>query len=126
MILGFSERRQTVSEADATSGQEFINRRIFITSLRTSEITYSVRVRSVIRGEPVIEPSGDVRNLMFDGTFGSREMNTINNLVWIEELMIGTTSMPALQVSIRDDIMPEGQECFVELSIFQVDAEFFY
>ena len=124
MILGFGERRQTVSEADATSGQEFINRQIFITSLRTSEISHMVGVRSVIRGEPIIEPGdGSIQNPMFDGLFGNRELDTINNLVFIEVLGVNTTTMPGLHVTIRDDFMPEDEECFV-LSIFQVNPEF--
>ena len=122
MILGFGERRQTVSEADATSGQEFINRQIFITSLRTSEIAYFVGVRSVIRGQPIIEPSDNIRNPMYDGSFGSREENTINNLVIIEILTVDTSSLPALNVFIRDDVIPEDDECF-ELSIFPVNPE---
>ena len=122
MILGFGQRRQTVSEAETLSGQEGINREIFITSLRNSEIEYSVGVRSVIEGEPCIEPSDDVRDPLFDGTFGSREVNTINNLVIIENLRIGTMVLPALQVFIRDDKLPEDEECF-DLSIFPVSPQ---
>ena len=125
MILGFGERRQTVSEAEVWSGQEYINRQIFITSLRTSEVSHIVGVRSVIRGEPIIEPAyGIIENPMFDGLFGNREHNTINNLVFMEVLEVNTTMMPALQVSIRDDFFLEEEECFT-LSIFQVYPEFF-
>ena len=56
---------------------------------------------------------------MFDGLFGSREQNTINNLVLMESLEVNTTMLPVLQVSIRDDFVPENVECF-ELSIFRV------
>ena len=121
MILGFGERRQTISEAETLSGQEGITRDIFITSLRTSEIEYRVGTRSVIEGEPRIEPSGDVRNPLFDGTFGSREENTINNLFQSEVLNIGTTVLVPLSVFIRDDNTPEEEECF-ELSIFAVNT----
>ena len=124
MILGFSERRQTISEAEVQSWEEFINREIFITSLRTSEISHNVGVRSVIRGEPMIEPvDGFSQNPRFDGLFGTREYNTINNLVFFEELGVGTTITPVLQVTIRDDLIPEDEECFV-LSIYQVNPEF--
>ena len=122
MILGFGEIRQTVSEADATSGQEFINRQIFITSLRTSEIAYFVGVRSVIRGQPIIEPVGNIQNPMFDGLFGIRESNTIDNLVATEVLTVDTSSLPALNVIIIDDVIPEHDECF-ELSIFPVNPQ---
>ena len=122
MILGFGERRQTVSEADAMSGQEFINRQILITSLRTSEIAYPVGVRSVIRGQPIIEPVGDIQNPMYDGLFGSREENTINNLVIIDILEVNTSLLSLLHVTIRDDFLPEDEECF-ELSIFQMEPE---
>ena len=121
MILGFGERRQTVSEAETLSGQEGINREIFITSLRTSEIEYRVAIRSVIEGEPRIEPAGAVQDPLFDGTFGSREENTINNLVIIYDLRIDTTVLP-LPFFIRDDNLPEEEECF-ELSIFPVNPQ---
>ena len=122
MILGFSGRRQTVSEAETLSGQEGINGEIFITSLRISEIDYLVGIRSVVEGQPIIEPTENVQNPMFDGTFGSREENAINNLVRIENLRIHTSILPALQVFIRDDILPEDEECF-DLSIFPVNPQ---
>ena len=120
MILGFGERRRTVSENDATPGQEVFDLNIFITSLRTSEITYPVGVRSVIRGEPIIEPSGNIVNPWFDGVFGRREENTINNLVYVELLHVNTSMLTIQQIRIRDDHFIEEEECF-ELSIFQVD-----
>ena len=122
MILGFGERRQTVSEADIPSGQDGINIDIFITSLRRSEIDYLVGIRYVVEGQPIIEPAENVQNPMFDGTFGSREENAINNLVGIENLRINTTTLPALQAFIRDDILPEDEECF-DLSIFPVSPQ---
>ena len=122
MILGFGQRRQTVSEAETLSGEEGIIREIFITSLRTSEIEYRVGIRSVIEGEPIIEPSGAVQDPLFDGTFGSREENAINNLVIIYNLRIDTTVLPPLTVFIRDDNLPEEEECF-ELSIFPVNPQ---
>ena len=121
MILGFGERRQTISEAETLSGQESIRREIVITSLRTSEIVYRVGTRSVIEGEPRIEPSDDVMDPLFDGTFGNREENTINNLLQSEVLNIGTTVLVPLLVFIRDDNTPEDEECF-ELSIFPVNT----
>ena len=120
MILGFGERRQTVSEAQAPPGEDRFTIDIFIISLRTSEIIYEVGVRSVIEGQPIIEPSDDIRNPMFDGLFGSREMNTINNLVFVEILNINMTMLPILQVTIRNDNLPEEEECF-NLSIFPVN-----
>ena len=124
MILGFGERRQTVSEADATSGQEFINRQICITSLRTSEIAYPVGVRSVFGGQPTIEPMDDIQNPMYDGLFGSREEDTIYNLVIMDILEVNTVVLSPLHITIRDDFLPEEEECF-ELSIFQVEPETF-
>ena len=125
MILGFVERRQTVSEeAYIPPGEGFINLDILITSLRTSEIGYPVGVRSVIEGQPIIEPSNDIQNPMYDGIFGNREEGTINNLVFMEVLRANTTMLPTLEVDIRDDLIFEEEECF-ELSIFQVNPGFF-
>ena len=122
MILGFGERRQTISEAEALSGQEGVRREIFITSLRTSEIEYRVGTRSVIEGEPRIEPAGAVMDPQFDGEFASREANTINNLVREAVLNIGSIVLAPLTVIIRDDNTPEEEECF-DLSIFPVNPE---
>ena len=121
MILGFDGRRRTVSEADEIlPGEEFINVDVFITSLRRSEIAYPVGVRSVIEGQPIIEPVGFIVNPMFDGEFGNREENTINNLLFMEVLIVDTTTLPAIRVTIRDDNLPEDEECF-DLSIFPVN-----
>ena len=95
---------------------------VLITSLRRSEIAYRVGVRSVIEGQPIIEPVGAVKNPMFDGEFGIREENTINNLLFMEVLIVNTTMLPAIRVIIRDDILPEEEECF-DLSIFPVNPD---
>ena len=119
MILGFGERRQTVSEADAPPGQDIFALNIFITSSRTSEIANNVNVGSVIRGQPIIEPVDDIQNPMFDGAFGQRVEHTINYqyLIQSEVLNVNTTMLPALRVIIRDDVYYEEEECF-ELNIF--------
>ena len=123
MILGFSERTWTVSEGDTLiSGDDQFSIDIIITSMRTSEIAYTVGIRSVIEGQPIIEPSDNVQNPMFDGFFGTREANTINNLVHSDLLRVNTSILPPLRVTVRDDVMLEEEECF-ELSIFQVDPE---
>ena len=122
MILGFGERRQTVSEAEALLGEEFINRQIFITSSRISEVQYTVGVRYVIGGQPIIEPVDNPQNPQLDGFFGNREEDTVNNLVYFERLHVATSRLPALTVTIRDDILPEEEECF-ELSIFPVNPQ---
>ena len=122
MILGFSERTWTVSEGDTLPGHDQFVIDIIITSMRTSEIAYTVGIRSVIEGQPIIEPSDNVQNPMFDGTFGTREENTINNLVHSDLLSVNTLMLPPLRVTIRDDVMPEEEECF-ELSIFPVNTE---
>ena len=114
MILGFGERRQTVSEADATSGEKNFTLNISISSLRTSELEHTVKIHSYIYGEPAIEPSNDIQNPMFDGTFGQQEYSSL--LRQIEVLRINTTVLPPLQVLIRDDVIPEEEECF-ELTI---------
>ena len=118
MILGFGERRQTVSEADVTSGEKNFTLNISISSLRTSELEYIVRVLSYIKfyGEPTIEPFNDIQNPMFDGTFGFRL--GYSTLLQKEVLRVNTTVLPPLQVLIRDDVIPEEEECF-ELSIIQ-------
>ena len=113
MILGFRERRQTVSEADAPPGDQFVLD-IPITSLRTSEIAYSVQIRSIIEGQPIIEPSSpDIQDPKFDGSFGGREQNILVKTVVLE---VNTSMLSPLNVAIRNDNLPEEEECF-ELSI---------
>ena len=122
MILGFGQRRQTVSEADAPPGEDGFVLDILITSIRPSEVVYPFIVRSVIEGQPIIEPVDNIQNPMFDGLFGSREENTINNLVLIEEPRVNTSNLSLLQVTIRNDNLPEDEECF-ELSISPENPE---
>ena len=116
MILGFGQRRQTVSEADAPPGEDRFVLDILITSIRPSEVVYPFVVRSVIEGQPTIEPVDNIQNPMFDGLFGSREENTITNLVVIKEPRVNTSMLSLIQVTIRNDNLPEDEECF-ELSI---------
>ena len=113
-----------MSEDDAPPRYDRFDISIFVTTLRRSEIAYTVGIRSVIEGQPIIEPSDDIQNLHFDGLFGQREQNTINNLVTMEVLSVNTAMLLPLRVTIRDDLLPEDEECFV-LSIFQVDPELF-
>ena len=120
MILGFGQRRQTVSEADAPPGEDRFVLDILITSIRPSEVVYPFIVRSVIEGQPIIDPVDNIQNPTFDGLFGYREYGSINNLVLLEEPRVNTSMLSLLQVTIRNDNLPEDEECF-ELSISRVD-----
>ena len=120
MIFGFGQRRQTVSEADAPPGEDRFVLDILITSIRPSEVVYPFIVRSVIEGQPIIDPVDNIQNPTFDGLFGYREYGSINNLLVIEEPRVNTSMLSLLQVTIRNDNLPEDEECF-DLSISPVD-----
>ena len=74
MIIGFSERRSTVSEGNAASGEEYISVPIGMATLRTAEREHPMNIRfQVSSSTAFVEPIGQVDNLLYDATFGTRD-----------------------------------------------------
>ena len=72
MIIGFTERRRTVSEGDALSGLDIFQLPIPLATLRTAEREHPMYIRP-FGSSAIVEPLEGVVNHFYDATFGSRD-----------------------------------------------------
>ena len=118
MIIGFSERRSTVSEGNA---EEHFRVPIGMATLKTAEREHPMNIRlQVSSSTAIVEPVGAVVNQLYDATFGSRD----NIHDPIEEFFVLDAlddTIPPLTASIRNDLRLEDEECFT-LSVLPVDV----
>ena len=118
MIIGFSERRSTVSEGNA---EEHFRVPIGIATLRTAEREHPMNIRlQVSSSTAIVEPIGAVVNQLFDATFGTRDNihDPIEELFVLEAL---DDAVPSIITFIRDDLRPEDEDCFT-LRVLPVDV----
>ena len=127
MIIGFIEKSQTTPESSGVLGQSFIQLFVNISSLRASEIQYTVGIRiernagetsdNVARVDAL-----DNQRRNSDALFGKREepITESSNLIEDRILLIGEKSVRTLRVDIISDLIPEATECFT-ISIFRSD-----
>ena len=119
MIIGFTERIQTVSEGDIP-GVDVFQLQINVASLRTSESEHRMEFRlqesrATATVETLIPSSAG-----FDATFGLRDWPD-GPIYDTRYLAPGLLTVPPLQIVIRNDVIPEDRECFT-ISIFPVDV----
>ena len=110
MIIGFTERRKTVSEGDALSGYESFPLPMPLATLRTAEREHPMNIR-LFGSSAIVEPLGGVVNQFYDATFGSRGNidEPIEKFFVLDAL---DDTIPPLTAFIRDDLRPEDEECF--------------
>ena len=102
MVIGFTERRRTVSESDvpvADSLQLLIN----VSTLRVSEREYRMLYRVLSSGTATVVSFNMVD---FDARFGAIETEQL------DVLLPGSDFISPLSVQIINDIVPEDEECF--------------
>ena len=112
MIIGFTQRTQTVSESMALPGEESFPLPIHVATLRTAEREYSMIFRLQVSSSSAnVEPIGEVVNQLYDATFGTRDNigERIEVFFFLEALE--DTVFP-LRTFIRNDLRPEYEECF--------------
>ena len=120
MIIGFTQRTQTVSESIALPREESFPLPIHVATLRTAEREYPMYFR--VQGASslaIVEPIGGVVNQLYDATFGTRD--TIRDPIevfFVLEALQDTIS--PLTTFIRNDLRPEYEECFT-IRILPVD-----
>ena len=120
MVIGFTERSQTVSE-----GQEpglVFQLMLGVSTLRTAERLHSM----VFRYQPssssaIVEPLIEQLNLNYDALFGSRSGPT-DPIQEGRDLEWGASDIQPLFTLIRDDVIVEPDECYV-IRIFPADIE---
>ena len=120
MIIGFTERRRTVSEGDAPPGADSFLLPMPLATLRTAEREHPMYIRQVFGSSAIVEPLGGVVNQFYDATFGSRRNigDPIENLIFLEAL---EDTIPPGITFIRDDLRPEDEECFT-IRVLPVDV----
>ena len=121
MIIGFSERRSTVSEGNAASGEEHISVPIGMATLRTAEREHPMNIRlQVSSSTAFVEPIGQVDNLLYDAIFGTRDRsNDPIEVFFVLEALEDTIRSEG--TFIRDDFRAEDEECFT-IRILPVDV----
>ena len=83
-------------------------------------MNFRLQSRAVSSTTAIVEPIGEVVNVLYDATFGLRD--NIGGPIkefFVLEALDGT--IPSLTTFIRDDVRPEDEECFT-IRIFPVDV----
>ena len=122
MIIGFTQRTQTVSESMALPGEESFPLPIHVATLRTAEREYPMIFRlQEASSSAIVEPIGAVVGPLYDATFGTRD--TIRDPIevfFVLEALQDTIS--PLTTFIRNDLRPEYEECFT-IRVFPLDVD---
>ena len=122
MVIGFTQRRQTVAESDVLEGEDFIDFEIPVATLITAEREHPMDFRLQSGGTAIVEPRDDRTNLLLDAVFGSRAKVPTDP---IEDFFIllppPNDMLPPLIAEVRNDLRPEDEECFT-IRIFPVDV----
>ena len=108
MIIGFTERRRTVSEGLFPDSDEF-PLQIDVATLRVSERWYGMLYRVLSSGTATVVSFAFVDNLDFDARYGSIQADPI---VQRDQLLPGRDFIDPLQTAIRNDFVPENEECY--------------
>ena len=112
-IVGFSQRRQTVSEADAPVADDLFPIVIPVNAARPAEMDINLLLRVVESlGTAIVDAVQIQFNSSFDALFGFRE-TADDNLVEQRILETGASELtPPILALIRNDFHIEEQECF--------------
>ena len=113
MIIGFTQRRWTVSESDGTEGANTFSLTLNVRSLRLSELEYELLFRVLETGNATVEASNLQFQESYDALFGSTdsEQDPIVNsqILAVHSLQLTTL----LDTQIVNDVRPESAlKCF--------------
>ena len=118
MIIGFTQRRQFVSESDAPFGS--LNLTLDVRSLRVSEREYGVQFRVLGTGNATVEAINVQFSIHFDALFGVRygEEYPIEDY---RRLFVGSLTSSPLITTIINDFVPEDPLKCYEIRIVSPD-----
>ena len=116
MVIGFTERRWTVSENQVPGEDEF-QIPINVSNFRVSETEHWMLYRVLSSGTADVVSFEFTVNLDFDARFGSIQADPIEQR---DQLPPGNDSMNPLQTAIRNDFVPEDEECY-SIQIYPID-----
>ena len=111
MIIGFTERFRTISEAEDPTMKIF-QITINLATLRTADREHAMTIRvQESSTNATVEPLSSPTNQSFDAIFGNRagpDAPIIETVVVAPE----QSKIPPLLATIRNDFVPEDDECF--------------
>ena len=108
MVIGFTERMQTVSEGLFPGVDEF-SLEINVATLRVSERVHRMLYRVLSSGTARVMSFAFFDNLDFDARFGGVQADPIEQE---DHLLPGRDSIDPLQTAIRNDFVLEDEECY--------------
>ena len=108
MVIGFTERRRTVSEGQVPGVDEF-QLEIDVAALRVSEWERRMLYRVLSSGTASVVSFEFRDNLDYDARFGVVQAYYIGQE---DQLLPGRNSTGPLQTAIRNDFIPEDEECY--------------
>ena len=109
MVIGFTERKRTVSEGHVPGVEEF-PLEIDVATLRVSEREHWPMLFRVLSSGTARVVSFEFRdNLDYDARFGFVEADPIEQE---DRLLQGRDFIDPLQTAIRNDFVPEDEECY--------------
>ena len=125
MVIGFTERRRTVSEGHVPGVEEF-PLEIDVATLRVSEREHWRMLYRVLSSGTARVVSFEFRdNLDYDARFGFVEADPIEQR---DQLLPGRDIINPLITAIRNDFIPEDEECYsIQISPIDIPGlkEFF-
>ena len=125
MIIGFTTRRQNVSEGDARPGDDFIMLTIDVETERISESNHTIIFRHLESASTAIVQSEGITNLslrfnpLFDAIFGNDLSDPIEEIVILKP---GSDEIRARPTSVLNDFRSEEEECYT-IGIEKPDVE---
>ena len=114
MVIGFTQRIQTVCENEALPGEDFFSIDISVATLRTAEREHPMVFRLQSGGTAIVEPRGSLENPLLDAVFGTRDPLDDDDAPIQEEFDLEqlVAVIPSLPADIRNDLRLEDEECF--------------
>ena len=109
MVIGFTERRQTVSEGDGVPGTDEFPLQIDVATLRVSERENGISYRVLSSGTATVVSFTFIDSLDYDARIGTDQSDPIQI---IDFLLPGESLVSPLQTAIRNDFIPEDEECY--------------
>ena len=119
MFIGFTGRKQTLSEGEAQP-EEIIPITVNVSTNRISELNYNVYFRyQDVTSSAIVEPLSSNESIEYDALFGER-LDSNKPIEELQEIEAGRTST-SIQLLIFNDLIPEEEECFT-LRIIPADS----
>lgn len=114
MVIGFTERSQTVSESDVFPDADSLLLFLSVTTLRVSEREYGIVYRLLSSGTANVISFDSGEHSDFDAVFDFMMNNSIHDFLFPGESEIRP------EIRIVNDPLPEEEECF-SIQIAPVD-----